>query len=118
MHEGVYGGVRAFIAQNLRSAVGDRRPRLGIQEHTVIANAEQARKFVADHDDGDAEAVAQALHQIIEMPCRYWIEPGRRLIEKQNGRIQGECPGKSDTLAHAAAQIRGHALSAGFQSDE
>ena len=74
MHEGVYGGMRTLIAQSSRCTVGDGRLRFGIQEHAVIANAEQARELVTHHDDGYAETIAQLPDQIIEVSCGHRIK--------------------------------------------
>src|ERR1700688_2716745 len=51
VHEGAYRWMYARVAQDLRRAVRDRGLRLGVEEYTVIANVEEARQLVADHDD-------------------------------------------------------------------
>src|SRR5271163_2466273 len=76
MHEGAHGGMRALVAENLRCAVRYCRTRLGVEEHTVVADAEQAGQLVAHHDDGYAEAIPQPLDQIVEVP-----ETGSRPVE-------------------------------------
>src|ERR1700677_5397591 len=115
MHERLHGRRWALVAENVRRAVSYCRTRLGIQEHTVVANAEQARQLVAHHDDGYAEAVPESLDQIVEVPGGDRIEPGRRFVEEQYLRIQSQRAGETDALAHASAQIRGHAIATRVQ---
>jgi multidrug resistance efflux pump len=102
--------MRALVAEHVRGAAGYRRARLGIQEYAVVANAEEARQLVAHHDDGYPEALPQSLDQIVEVPGRDRIQSCRRLVEEQYLRIQRQRAGETDALAHASAQIGGHAI--------
>lgn len=76
MHEGLHGGMRALIAENVRCAACNGRTRFGIQEHAVVADAEEARQLVAHHDDGNTETVPKAFDQIVEVPGGDRIESG------------------------------------------
>src|SRR3546814_7692325 len=58
-HERTHRRVVASVTEGSGRSVGDRGACLGIQEDAVVADGEQARQFVTDHDDGGAEAVAQ-----------------------------------------------------------
>ena len=50
--------------------MGDRGLGLGVEEHAVIGNGEQARQFVADDDDGGTQPVAQIEDQIVQPRSR------------------------------------------------
>src|SRR5208337_179091 len=57
---------------------GDLRLGLGIEEDAVVADGEDARQLMGDHDDRGAEAVAQLENKIIQQPRADRIETGRR----------------------------------------
>src|SRR4051812_25051390 len=53
-HECAHDWMVAPIAQRSGRAMGDRRTRFRIQENAVVADRDQTRQLVADHDDRSA----------------------------------------------------------------
>ena len=67
----------------LRVAAGDHRPRFRVEEYAVVADRENARQFMRDHQDGGAQTVAQVQDQIVEQARADRIESRRRLVKKK-----------------------------------
>src|SRR5258706_2137632 len=83
-HERLDGRMLGRVAQVARRAMADRGLGLGVEEHAVVADREQAGQLVADQDHGCAEAVAQLQDEFVEATRRDRVEAGRRLVEKQD----------------------------------
>ena len=77
-----------------------------VQENGVVADGEDARQFMGDHDHGGAETVAKLSDQIVEQRGRHRVQSGRRFVEKQQFRIERQGPGHAGAFAHAAADFR------------
>ena len=56
-------------------------------------------------DDRGAEAVAQLEDQVVEELRADRVEPGRRLVEEQDLRIERHGAGQAGALLHAAADL-------------
>ena len=98
--------------------MGDRRARLGVQEDAVVADGEQARQLVADHDDGGAEAVPQLQDQVVQPLRGDRVQPRRGLVEEQDVGVERERAGEAGALAHAAGEFRGHPPAGGAEPDQ
>src|ERR1700735_5399687 len=118
VHEGMNDRVITAVAQLARRAMGNHRLGRGIEEDSVIANLEQAGQLVADQHDRRAETVAQFSDQIIEPSGRDRVEPGRRLVEEQDARIERQRARQTGALAHPAAEIGRHGVASRTQPDQ
>ena len=81
----------------------------------TIAGTEDRVQIVRDHDDSQLQLLLQIQYQLVELGGADRVEPGRRLIEEQQARIERQRPGQRRTLDHAAGQLAGYfcAASAG-----
>ena len=63
-------------------------------------------QIVRDHDDRQAECLAQVQHEFVERRRGDRIETGRRLVQEQQHGIEGERARQRSALDHAARQLR------------
>jgi hypothetical protein len=66
-------GVITFVSKLSWRAVSDHGLGVCIQEDAIVADAEQARQIVADHDDRHAKTIAQFQDQIVQTFGRDWV---------------------------------------------
>ena len=79
---------------------------LAFAEHRdAVGDLPQQIEVVRDHDDGQAEQLAQLDHQLVDAGRAGRVEAGRRLIEKQQFRIERQRARERCPLEHAAAQL-------------
>src|SRR6516162_9807733 len=57
------------------------------------------------HEYRKAQATPQIPNQRVEFSSRYWIEPGGRLVEKDDFRIKREGAREAGALAHPPRQL-------------
>ena len=73
--------------------------RLAVKKNHPVGDAVEALELVRDQNNGDAQAVSQAEHELVEAARRQRVESGRRLVQKENGRIERKS-------ARSAARLR------------
>ncbi len=73
----------------------------------AVADGVEAVEVVGDHEDGEPERLLQRADEIVEIAGRDRIEPGGRLIEEHDLRVEGERSRQRDALRHAARQLGG-----------
>jgi hypothetical protein len=56
------------------------------------------REIVRDHDDGQTEQVAEFAHELVDAIGALGVEAGGRFVEKQQFRVEGQCPGERGAL--------------------
>src|SRR4030095_13443173 len=71
-------------------AHGDQRPL--VEHRDAIGNAKLAFERMADHENRHAEPTLEEQDQLVEASGDDRIEPGRRLVEDDDVRIQGDRP--------------------------
>ena len=77
------------------SPLGRHRPALHIEIDRIVPDGKDARQFMGDDDDRRPEAVPQFKDQVIQQAGAHRIESSRRLIEKEDVRIEGHGPGQA-----------------------
>src|SRR5690606_10731350 len=77
------------------------------QHGDPVADRVQRVQVMGDQEYAEAEGVAQGENQLVEGRGADGVEPGGRLIEKEDVRIQGERTGERCALDHAAGQLGG-----------
>ena len=80
---------------------------LPVHEHgDAMANGEERGGVMGDDDDRDPEALIELLDQRIDAAGRERIEVGRRLVEKEDSRVEREGTRQRCALDHAARELR------------
>ena len=59
------------------------------------------------HDHREPQGFLQVADQLVELIGADRIQTGRRFVEEKDLRIQGQGPGETGALAHAAGQLAG-----------
>src|SRR5512138_258657 len=116
--ERLHGGVRRFGKQGLRIAARDDRVPLCIQEHRIVADGEDARQLVSDDHDRAAETLPELEDQVVEAPGADRVEPGGRLVQEEDIRVEGHRPRQSCPFLHPAAELGGIEVLEAGQPDE
>ena len=89
------------------------------EDGDAVADADQRVEVVGDHDDSEAEAVAQRGDEFVEVVCADGVEAGGGFVEEEDFGIQREGAGEADAFLHAAGKLgRGVIGSFGLQADE
>ncbi|WP_216849161.1 hypothetical protein [Pimelobacter simplex] len=70
-----------------------------------VGDAAHDVHLVGDHDDGEAEVVAQLGEQVEDGAGAVRVEPGRRLVGEQHRGVEGQPAGDADPLALAAGEL-------------
>ena len=94
---------RVRLGSDLRQRTGYRL--LVDQHHDAIGNPVEAVEIVGDHHHGEAERLLQRADQLVEGGGTDRIEPGGRLVEKEDLGIERQRPGEPGALAHAAREL-------------
>src|SRR5690554_5312931 len=77
------------------------------QHGDPVADRVQRVQVMGDQEYAEAEGVAQGENQLVEGCRSYGVQTGGGLVEKEDVRIQRQCPGQSSALDHAAGKLRG-----------
>ncbi len=72
------------------------------EDRDAVADGVQAVQVVGHHQNRETEAVAKPLHEFVVMRGANRIETGRRLVQEQKLRIEGQGAGEARPLPHAA----------------
>ena len=83
-----------------------------------LGDREDALQLVRDDDGRHAEAVVQRQDQLVELDRAHRIEPGRRLVEEEQRRIEGQRARDAGALLHAARDLRRQVVLEALEADE
>src|SRR5574337_3072 len=75
------------------------------QHRDAVADGEQAVEVVGDHEDGEAKRLLQRGDEVVEIASRDRIEPGGRLVQKDDVGIERDGARERGALGHAARQL-------------
>src|SRR5215471_12009765 len=70
-----------------------------------VRDLQRALKLVSDYKHRHLQGILQIKYEFVDAGGRNRIEAGRRLVEKQDFRIQGSCPRYRGALPHAAGNL-------------
>ena len=87
---------------------------LAVDEHgDTVACPREGVQIVRHHHDGEAAATRAGTGPASsKADGRDGIEPGGRLVEEQQRRVERERAGERDALHHAARELRGKLVAA------
>ena len=71
----------------------------------AVGNLPQQVQVMRDHDNGQAEQVAQFAYQLIDFAGTLGIEPGSGFVEKQQFGVERQRAGERSAFQHAAAEF-------------
>src|SRR5690606_2509993 len=77
------------------------------QHRNAVADGVKGVQIVGDQEYAQTQGVAQGENQLVEGRRSYGVQTGGGLVEKEDVRIQRQCPGQSSALDHAAGKLRG-----------
>ena len=98
--------ILALGEQLLGWAHGGHGVRGGVEVDHPIGDAEDARELMGDDDEAHRERPPQIEDQVVETVRGDRVEPGRRLVQEQDRRVQGHRSRDRRPLGHAAADRR------------
>ena len=79
-----------------------------VEQHgDAITSRIKAVQIVRHHENREAEALVQALDQLVVVRRADRVEAGGRLVEEQQLRVERQGAGQAGALAHAAGKLRG-----------
>ena len=82
------------------------RGHLPVGQHgDAVAIGVKRIEIVRDHEHGQAERIAQAPDQGVELLRSDRVEPGRGFVEEEQFRIERDRSGDARPLAHPARQF-------------
>src|SRR5215472_3685268 len=76
------------------------------QQRNAMADGEQCGEIVGHDDDGDPEAAIELADQRVDPARCERVEIGRRLVEEENARVEGQRPRQRCALDHASRELR------------
>src|SRR5581483_9928565 len=77
-----------------------------VDDHTdAVAGAEDGVQIVRDHHHGQPQLLLQVQHQLVELRRADGIQPGGRLIEEQQPRVERQRPRQGGPLDHASREL-------------
>src|SRR5213594_80714 len=85
----------------------DHRLRLGVEEHAVAGDREDAGQLMGHDHHRRAEAIAQLEDEVVQQLGADGVQARRRLVEEEDVGVERHGPGQAGALAHAAADLRG-----------
>ena len=78
---------------------------LPVDQHSdATADGEQRRQIMGDDDDGDAKSLVKLPDQRVDATSGDRIEVGCRFVEKENLRVESQCPREGGAFHHAAGE--------------
>ena len=78
----------------------------GIEIDHAVGDPEDARELMGDDDEAHAERPPEVEDQVVQAMRGDRVEPGRRLVEEQDRRVQSHRARDRGPLGHAAADRR------------
>ncbi len=80
---------------------------LAVGEHgDAVGDLPQQVEVVRDHDDGQAEQVAQLAHQLVDAAGAVRVEAGGRFVEKQQFRDRAPARGRARRASSCRRSVR------------
>src|SRR5207249_4860166 len=116
--ERAHARILRLLAQHPWRAARDQHAALGVEEHAVVGDGEDARQLVRHHDDRRAQAVPQLEDEIVQPSRADRIEPRRGLVEEQHLGVERDRARQAGALLHAAADLRRVVILESAQADE
>ena len=107
-----------FVAQLGWVTPGDDAFRSLVQNNAVVRHQKNARELMGHDDNGDAQIAAESKDKLIKLNSRNRIEPGRRLIEKEEIGLQHQSAGNAGPLFHASRNFARQVLGKGTRANE
>src|SRR5258707_7414014 len=84
----------------------------------TVGEVDDDLHVVFDPDHGNAEPMLDAQDEARQVLALVAIEPGRRLIEQQQGRLERECAGETDKLLGAERERADRNMTEPLELDE
>src|SRR5215813_7516198 len=102
--------VRVFgvISEVGGRALRDDRLPARVEHDAAVRDGVNARKLVRDDHERDAEAPRERADRRVEPRGGDRVEAGRRLVEKEDARVERESARDRRPLLHAAGELGGH----------
>ena len=75
-------------------------------QHDTVGQQQRLLQVVGHHQHRGAAGVPGAQQLVLHQAPGLCVQRRKRLVEQQQAWLQGQCPGQSDALAHAAGQCR------------
>src|SRR5262245_3326896 len=91
---------------------------VAVDQYALADNGEDARELVRNEHSRHAEAAIQGQDEVVQLHGADRIQPGRRLVEEQQRRIERECTRDAGALLHAAGYLCGQMVLETFQTYE
>ena len=116
-------GKRVEQAHRIRmKRLGENLPRVraldhlaGVHDRDIVGLLGDHAEIMGDQQQSHADLLLQLFHQIEDLRLNRHVERGGRLIGDQERRIARQRHGDHNPLAHAAAQLMGIGIDAGFR---
>src|SRR5262249_40592243 len=118
VEEGADPRVGASIPKFARPPACNDAARVAIDQYALADDGEDARELVGYEHGRHAHAAIQGQDQVVQLHRADRIEPGRRLVEEQERRIERECARDASALLHATGYLGGHVVLEAFEPDE
>ena len=97
---------RSLSSRSTRGSPSAMMPLRALVEHDhAVGDREDARELVRDDHERDAEVVGQPPDQRVELGRGDRVEPGRRLVEEQDRRVERHRARDRRALLHAAGDL-------------
>ena len=90
----------------------------GVEDHHAVGHGHGLLAVVGHEDGGEAEALLEASHLVAHVLPDPRVEVRERLVEEEDGRIDGEGAGEGDALALPAGKARHVAPLEALEPDE
>ena len=101
MHVGVAGVLDFIHRAHLDNAAV-------VKHRNTVGHLEGTHHVVRHHHRGHPELALHIENQVVNHVTRDGVQTGRRFIVQQDFRVQGNCAGQGNTLAHTARKFRRH----------
>src|SRR5450755_3932365 len=111
-------GVVARIAQDLRVAFGNDALDALVEHDYPVRHGVNTGELVGHDDKRDVQALCEAQDEQIELGRGNRVESGRRLVQKQDRRIEGHGARDRCALLHAATDLGGHVATECVEADQ
>src|SRR5215210_5319580 len=88
-----------------------------VQHQQLIANVPRTWNVVRHHDQRGSALPLQTGKQIVYLAGGNWIEPGTRLVNQEDPRIERQRARESGALLHSTREVGGHPVVLAFETD-
>src|SRR5580658_2867546 len=105
MKESLHARVDAFVPEHAWISGGDDGAALPVEHDAPRHDLEDARQLVGDDDDGESQSPVESENELVELHGAHRVEPGRRLIEEHEARLQRHGARDGRALLHSAREL-------------